>query len=174
MGVFLLMGWLPFTIMAAASANTPAAVRAPALLAPVQNFPSTEPEFETLRDAESIDNQAITTLAQFTRDRARQARCRIMSFILWPKLLTDQSGPHAAQFIAPYGPGKRGDPFWRRCAELVGASLNLLYFTILNKLNIYKMSLKSCSATAFCAGMTGRRSEWLGSVSQIDYVGPLI
>jgi signal transduction histidine kinase/ligand-binding sensor domain-containing protein len=36
-------------------------------VAQAQNFPSTEPEFETLRDAESIDNQAITALAQDVR-----------------------------------------------------------------------------------------------------------
>ena len=32
-----------------------------------QNFPATEPEFETLRDADSIDNQPITALVQDTR-----------------------------------------------------------------------------------------------------------
>ncbi|MEN9868902.1 MAG: hypothetical protein RL748_4492, partial [Pseudomonadota bacterium] len=33
----------------------------------LHQFPFTEPEFETLRDAETIDNQAITALAQDTR-----------------------------------------------------------------------------------------------------------
>ena len=65
--VFWLMVCLPFAIMAAASTNTPAAASAPALFATVQNIPSTEPEFETLRDAESIEDQIITALAQDAR-----------------------------------------------------------------------------------------------------------
>ncbi len=54
---------LPLALMAADVARPAAA--SPSL--PVQYFPSTEPEFETLRDAESIDNQAITALAQDAR-----------------------------------------------------------------------------------------------------------
>ncbi len=38
-----------------------------ALVAAAQDFPFTEPEFETLRDAETIDNQPITALAQDAR-----------------------------------------------------------------------------------------------------------
>jgi ligand-binding sensor domain-containing protein len=68
---FGLLTCLPFVIVAVASANTPTAAPAPApvpgLFATVQNFPSIEPEFETLRDAESIDNQPITALVQDAR-----------------------------------------------------------------------------------------------------------
>jgi ligand-binding sensor domain-containing protein len=49
--VLLLAVWLPLAGMAASTAPTP-------------NFPSTEPEFETLRDAENVDNRPITALAQ--------------------------------------------------------------------------------------------------------------
>jgi signal transduction histidine kinase/ligand-binding sensor domain-containing protein len=66
--VFWLAGWLPLALMAAVIAPPAAAVAtaaAPSL--PAQDFPSTEPEFETLRDAESIDNQVITALAQDAR-----------------------------------------------------------------------------------------------------------
>ena len=52
--VFLFVGCLPFAVIAAA-------------LLPPQNFPFIEPEFETLRDAETIDNRPITTLAQDAR-----------------------------------------------------------------------------------------------------------
>ncbi len=48
--IFWLFAWLPLAIMAAAP-----------------DFPSTEPEFESLRDAASIDNRSITALAQDTR-----------------------------------------------------------------------------------------------------------
>jgi ligand-binding sensor domain-containing protein len=60
--VFWLSVYLPFGLLAASAA---ASAALPASLA--QNFPSTEPEFETLRDAESIDNQVITALAQDAR-----------------------------------------------------------------------------------------------------------
>jgi ligand-binding sensor domain-containing protein len=67
--VFWLAVWLPLALMAADVAAGAPAAGLPAF-APVSralNFPSTEPEFETLRDAESIDNETITALAQDTR-----------------------------------------------------------------------------------------------------------
>jgi ligand-binding sensor domain-containing protein/C4-dicarboxylate-specific signal transduction histidine kinase len=63
--VFWLSACLPFAITAAAT--TAAAATAAAPLSPVQDFLFTEPEFETLHDAETIDNQAITALAQDAR-----------------------------------------------------------------------------------------------------------
>jgi ligand-binding sensor domain-containing protein/signal transduction histidine kinase len=61
--VFCLVACLPFVIKAADTAITTSAAPLPS----IQNFPFTEPEFETLRDAETIDNQAITALVQDTR-----------------------------------------------------------------------------------------------------------
>lgn len=61
--VFCLVACLPFVIKAADTAITTSAASLPS----IQNFPFTEPEFETLRDAETIDNQAITALVQDTR-----------------------------------------------------------------------------------------------------------
>lgn len=60
--VLLLMVCLPFAGMAATSARLSGT--APAFFSSPQNIPSTEPGFETLRDAESIDNQVITVLVQ--------------------------------------------------------------------------------------------------------------
>ncbi len=85
--VFWLLGYLPFALMAAAVTNTPGAVpvsaplsaaapaAAPAVapaLEPAksttsQHFPSTEPEFETLPDAGTIDYGIVTALAQDAR-----------------------------------------------------------------------------------------------------------
>ncbi len=56
--LFWLTAWLPFALLAAGTAPATSLV---------QHFPATEPEFETVRDAESIDKQAITALAQDTR-----------------------------------------------------------------------------------------------------------
>jgi ligand-binding sensor domain-containing protein/C4-dicarboxylate-specific signal transduction histidine kinase len=53
--VFWLSACLPFLILAAPP------------LSAAPDFPSTEPEFETLRDVEMIDNQPITAMAQDTR-----------------------------------------------------------------------------------------------------------
>jgi ligand-binding sensor domain-containing protein/signal transduction histidine kinase len=61
--VFWLAACLPFAIMAADTAVATSAAAFPS----AQDFPFTEPEFESLRDAETIDNQAITALAQDTR-----------------------------------------------------------------------------------------------------------
>jgi ligand-binding sensor domain-containing protein len=63
--VFLLIAWLPLALLAA-DAGTPPAL--PALsLTPARDFAYTEPEFESLRDTESIDGRSITALAQDAR-----------------------------------------------------------------------------------------------------------
>ncbi len=60
--VFWLSTWLPFAIMAAEVA------RASTTPIPhVQDFPFAEPEFETLADAQALDNPIITALAQDAR-----------------------------------------------------------------------------------------------------------
>jgi transposase len=108
-----------------------------------------EPIFSRLRGQQGLNRFHRSGLKAVTREFALHAMAHNLSRAV---ALLGAIFIVLNAFLAHSGKG--GEQFWRRCAELVGASLNLLYFTYEDKLKVYLMSLKSRSATASYARTT--------------------